>query len=95
MRNLMEENPKLAIGLIAAITLAVIVPSGAISPCHGKVALKGAWQKSNYTVGRSNEDRDLFNRSSAAHGEYVLARAPKDAGRFQIDVRTGSVAKSD
>ncbi len=75
--------------------IAVVAHSGAISPYHGKVALKGAWQKSIYTVGRSNEDRDLFNRSSAAHGEYVLARTTKDAGSFQIDVRTGSVAKTD
>ena len=75
--------------------IAVIAPSGEISPYHGKVALKGKWQKSNYTVDRSDQDRDLFNRSSAAHGEYVLARAPKDAGAFQVDARTGKVTKAD
>ena len=73
--------------------IAVIAPSGAISPYHGKTSLSEARQQSNYTLRRSGEDSERFGSyGSAASGVYTLARVPEGEGPFAIDGRTGAVS---
>ncbi|HIG30068.1 MAG TPA: hypothetical protein EYQ50_20640 [Verrucomicrobiales bacterium] len=73
--------------------VAVITPSGAIQPFHGKVQLNNQWHGSNYHISSSDTDEDLKGYfASAAWGDSRLARKPDGSGTFSVDKKTGRVA---
>lgn len=77
--------------------IAVIAPSGAIQPFHGRVQLNDAWQKASYSLQRSDVDPDLYRggTGSSASGEYVLNRIPEGAGQFTVDKRSGQAIRKN
>jgi len=74
--------------------VAVITPSGAIRPYHGKVQLQGSWKRSNYRVGTDQESPEFQRHlSSSASGSYQLARRPEGMETVSLDPKTGGIER--
>lgn len=76
-----------------AYDIAVITPSGAIQPYKGKVTLNNHWQKSNYRIESSANQRKEMppGFASSASGKYQVARFPQGTGPFSINEKNGEI----
>jgi tetratricopeptide (TPR) repeat protein len=73
--------------------MAVLSPSGGITPYHGQVTLTSEAVKSVYTIHKSDEEDSQPLGGSSALGSYTVLHAPDELRDLKIDSRTGEVKR--
>lgn len=71
--------------------IAVITPSGAITPYHGQTTLTSEAMKSVYTIQQADDEDSQGMIGNSAMGKYTVLRKPNTLRDLKIDTRTGEV----